>query len=75
MTDVATLRERLAEAEAAYHKLALGEAEASVTYGSTMVAYKSADLGKLKAYIADLKRQIAAAGDATMPRRRAIVAG
>lgn len=56
---MATLQERLTEAEAAYHDLLIGKAAVEVrdANGET-IRYSSANAGRLAAYIADLKRQI-----------------
>jgi hypothetical protein len=63
---MATLQERLAEAEAAYHDLAIGKAtvEFRDSNGET-VRYTAANRAALSAYITDLKRQIS--GTATGP--------
>ncbi len=59
----ATLAERLVEAEAAYHKLQIGESVAEVRDSNgESVRYTQANQGRLRAYIADLKAQIAAEG-------------
>jgi len=56
---MATLQERLTEAEAAYHDLLIGKAAVEVrdSNGET-VRYTSANRAALASYIADLKRQI-----------------
>lgn len=56
---MATLAERLTEAEAAYHDLAIGKAVVEVrdANGET-VRYTAPNLGRLAAYIQDLKNQI-----------------
>lgn len=59
--DLTTLKLRLAEAEAAFHKLQLGQQRVSVTFGpSKSVSYTAANISELRRYIADLKDQIAA---------------
>ena len=56
-----TLQERLTEAEAAYHKLQLGEGVAEVRDSNgESLRYTQANAARLRAYIADLKAQIAA---------------
>ena len=60
MVDLSTLRQRLVEAESALHRLMVGELEVTVSvggYGAT--TYAHADINKLDAYIAKLKREIA----------------
>ena len=73
MADLATLQARLAEAEAAYHKLQLGEKEVSVAYGDKQVSFNRAGLADLSAYINQLKAQIAAAGGPGVRRRPILV--
>lgn len=72
MSDLATLQTRLAEAEAAYHRLMTGSLEESVSFNGRSVGYKPTEAPKLQSYIADLKNQIAALSGATSARRRAI---
>lgn len=62
----ATLAERLTEAEAAYHALLIGQSAAEVrdSNGETL-RFTSANASRLKAYIADLKAQIAAEASTT----------
>ena len=56
-----TLQQRLAEAEEAYHKLQIGESAAEVRDSNgESVRYTQANQGRLRAYIAELKAQIAA---------------
>lgn len=71
--DIATLRQRLAEAEEAYHKLMIGEKEVSVSvgnFGST--TYNQASLSALEAYISSLKEQISTAEGTSFGKRRII---
>lgn len=69
--DLTTLKMRLAEAEAAYHKLQLGQQRASVSFGpSKSVSYTQANISELRRYINDLKDQIAACEG---KKRRSIV--
>lgn len=59
MTDCATKRLWLAEAEVALHRLLTGGAEQTLTFGSgKSVTYTAASIDKLKAYIADLQVQV-----------------
>ncbi len=56
---MATLTERLAEAEEAYHKLMLGEAVVRFRDANgEEVSYGATSRSSLAAYIADLKRQL-----------------
>lgn len=66
---MATLQERLDEAEAAYHALQLGQSAVEVrdSDGSS-VRYTPANSGRLLAYIADLKSQLGT-GEFTGPMR------
>lgn len=74
MADLATLEQRLAEAESAYHLLVTGRQSVEVQHGDMRKRYTAADLGLLAGYVADLKAQIAALGGAVAgQRRRAIV--
>lgn len=70
-TAAATLQVRLNEAEAALHALLTGAKASCVQYGglggSQTVNYTQANIGDLRAYIADLKRQLG-----VPTRRRAI---
>lgn len=60
MTDCATKKLWLAEAEHALHRLLTGTAEQTVTFGSgKSVTYTAASIDKLKAYVNDLKNQVA----------------
>lgn len=73
MVDLTTLQTRLTEAEAAYHKLQLGEKEVSVAYGDKQVSFNRAEAAKLSGYINQLKAQIAAAGGPGVRRRPILV--
>ena len=54
-----TLREKLAEAEQAYHDLMLGRSvRVVVDQNGERVEYTAANAARLAAYIADLKRQL-----------------
>lgn len=59
-TDCAQKKVWLAQAELALHNLLTGAAEEQVQFGpSKSVTYTRADINQLKAYIADLKNQVA----------------
>ena len=71
MPDITVLRERLAEAESALHRLMTGSLEVTVSvggYGAT--TYAQTDIKQLKTYIGQLKSDIAALEG--RPRRRPI---
>lgn len=73
MTDCATKRVWLAEAELALHRLQTGSKQQSVTFGpSKSVTYTQANIRDLKMYITDLKDQVAVC-DGTPRKRRAPV--
>lgn len=60
---MATLQERLNEAEAAYHDLQIGKSvRVFVDQNGERVEYSAANAARLAAYIADLKRQISNVG-------------
>ncbi|MEM1131134.1 MAG: gpW family head-tail joining protein [Pseudomonadota bacterium] len=55
-----TLAERLAEAEAAYHRLQIGQAAVAVhDQNGERIEFRPATVRYLAAYIEDLRRQIA----------------
>lgn len=64
MTDTATLTKRLAEAEAALHKLLTGTKAVTVKTDVGETTYRSyvSDLANLRAYIAELKTQLGLTG-------------
>lgn len=57
--EIAQLRQRLSEAETAYHQLVLG-AKAAVIVDSNgeRIEFQAANAARLMAYIQDLKRQL-----------------
>lgn len=70
MTDCATLRTWLLEAELALHKLQTGTAEQTISFGSgKSVVYNIANLDKLKAYVESLQNQVKAC-DGQAPCKR-----
>lgn len=73
MADLSTLQSRLTEAETALHKLNTGRLSVTFQHGDMQVTYNKADAPQLREYIADLRVQIAAAGGASVPRRRALI--
>lgn len=58
MTDTATLTKWVTEAEAALHRLLTGAGVVSVKSEVGETRYTQAEAGHLRAYIADLKRQL-----------------
>ncbi len=70
MADLSILTTRLAEAEAAYHKLLTGSLEETVMVGDIRTTYAKSEAAKLQSYIDNLKSQIAAAGGAVAGLRR-----
>lgn len=63
MTDVATLQARLTEAEQALHDLALGKRVVEIRHGQNeLMRFTPANVAQLRAYAADLRGQLAAAG-------------
>jgi len=71
MSDTVTLQAQLLEARAAYHRLLTGSKAEQVTYAAGQVSrsmkYTVTNIDALRAYIADLERQLG-----VRPRRRAI---
>jgi hypothetical protein len=64
---MATLQERLNEAEAAYHDLLIGKAPRELRDSNgESIAYTAANPARLAAYIQSLKSQIAATGTGPM---------
>ena len=61
MASIEELQARLAEAEAALHRLLIGALEASVGSGDTQATFSRTTVPELRNYIADLKSQIAVA--------------
>lgn len=60
MTDIVIVRQRLLDAETALHKLLTGTLEVTVSvggYGAT--TYSQTNIAQLRAYIAQLKSEIA----------------
>ena len=72
MTELETLKARLTEAEAAQHKLMIGEAAVSVSEsgagGARSVTYTQADANRLSVYIASLQQRITRLENGTSKR-------
>lgn len=74
MTDCATKRIWLAEAENALHKLMTGSKSQTITFGSgKSVTYNTASISKLQIYINDLRQQVAACDGTASTTKRAPV--
>ncbi|BAK75398.1 gpW protein [Pseudogulbenkiania sp. NH8B] len=71
MTDLTTLRQRLAEAEEALHQLQIGSKRERISRGGTDITYTRANIGDLRRYIADLKAEVARA-EGARPTRTAL---
>ena len=77
MADVATLKTRLEEAEAARHALATGQRVVDVWRDGRRVRYQESNKADLASYIDDLIAEIAALeapATGALPRRRFIPA-
>jgi hypothetical protein len=59
MTDLVTLQARLAEAETALHQVVTQQRAVSVEYDGRKVSYSMANVGNLRAYVAELRDQVA----------------
>lgn len=60
MNNLPTLKKRLIEAQDALHRLMVGELEVTVSVGGFgATTYAQTDINKLKAYITELKSDIA----------------
>lgn len=73
--DIATLQQRLAEAESALHQIQLGASEVEIQKGDRSVKFNLTSAANLRAYIAELKSQLVALGAlpaAQSGRRRAL---
>jgi hypothetical protein len=70
MADLATLQNRLGEAEAAYHRLATGSQLEEVWIDGTRTRYTPSDASKLSTYISGLQAEI---GSQTGRRRSRLI--
>ena len=61
MADLATLQQRLTDAESARHRLLTGSMRERINRAGTEVTYTRTDIAQLERYISDLKGQIAVA--------------
>jgi hypothetical protein len=73
MIDLPVLRARLAEAEQALHDLALGGSVVSISDNERKITFTAANIGQLRGYIDDLRRQIAELECPLPPRRGPVV--
>jgi hypothetical protein len=69
MIDIAVLKQRLAEAEQAYHRLSIGKSAVTLQENDRKITFTAAKMADLRAYIDDLKRQIADIECPIPPRR------
>lgn len=72
MVDRSVLQMRLDEAETALHQLITGRATVSLSYQGESATFSTADEGRLRAYIADLKAQLGLGVRPRTPARRVI---
>lgn len=71
--DINDLKDKLAQAEAAYHLLLTGSKAEQVTFGpSKSVKYTQSNLSELRRYINDLKEQIGKLEGCPRPIRRTV---
>jgi hypothetical protein len=74
VTDCATKKQWLLEAELALHKVSTGTAEVTVQFGSgKSVTYNQANIEQLRTYVQDLRTQVAecdpSSGETSQRRR------
>ncbi|WP_376710882.1 gpW family head-tail joining protein [Pseudochrobactrum lubricantis] len=72
MTDRSILLARLTEAEAALHKLMVGKASVQLSYQGESVTFTTADEGRLRLYIGELRAQLGIASAARARSRRVV---
>lgn len=66
MADLATLEQRLDEAEEAHHKLMMGDRAVDISWADGQsVSFQKAEIRKLENYIQELKNDIARAKGAS----------
>lgn len=70
MTDLATLQNRLTEAETARHEMAMGRTVTQSSYTDHGVSLAAVSMADLDAYIERLKREIAAKSSTSARRPR-----
>ena len=72
MTDRSILLARLTEAEAALHKLMVGKASVQLSYQGESVTFTTADEGRLRLYIGELRTQLGIASASRSRSRRVV---
>lgn len=63
------LKKKLEEAEAAYHRLAIGEQTVSISKDGRAVQFSAANITQLRNYIEYLKQQLGLKGNRRGPAR------
>ncbi|WOC15449.1 gpW family head-tail joining protein [Pseudochrobactrum sp. MP213Fo] len=72
MTDRSILMARLSEAETALHQLIVGKTTVQLSYQGESVTFSSADEGRLRLYISDLRAQLGLGGTSRTRARRVV---
>ncbi len=72
MTDRSILLARLTEAETALHKLMVGKASVQLSYQGESVTFTTADEGRLRLYISELRAQLGFASTSRSRSRRVV---
>lgn len=72
MTDRSILLARLTEAETALHKLMVGKASVQLSYQGESVTFTTADEGRLRLYIGELRAQLGLARTSRSRSRRVV---
>lgn len=72
MTNKTLLLARLSEAETALHKLIVGKASVQLSYQGESVTFTTADEGRLRQYIRELRVQLGVMPDARARSRRVV---
>ena len=72
MTDRNILQVRLNEAETALHKLMVGKASVQLSYQGESVTFTTADEGRLRLYIGELRMQLGLASTSRTRSRRVV---
>ncbi|WP_439273556.1 gpW family head-tail joining protein [Pseudochrobactrum sp. HB0163] len=72
MTDRTILQARLTEAETALHKLMVGNATVQLSYQGESVTFTTADEGRLRLYIRELRMQLGLESTSRTRTRRVV---
>ena len=72
MTDRTTLLARLTEAETALHKLIVGKTTVQLSYQGESLTFTTADEGRLRLYISELRNQLGLGGPSRTRSRRVV---